>query len=328
MPLARPRDPLVLCRPRAPPVVGLVAHLLTIEGDDVRVRRELAVLLDVHRVQVTPDQVVMLERHRALLLDHHTGRTSERADPLAELLRVRDGRRQAHDRDRQREMDQDLLPHPAPVGVLEVVHLVHHDRHEAVERVAALVQHVAQHLGRHDHHRGVPVDRVVPGEQAHLRRSQARDEVPELLVRERLERSRVEALAVSGERSIDGELGHDGLARAGGRGHQHRLAGVERVDGAPLEPVQDEGITSGEAIGMGHGTESTVGSAQPRGPAAGSLRSGRRPASARAAPRRTPRAPRGWTGARRPRSSGGAPAGSDPPSRRRPRGRSCGLRWR
>ena len=55
--------------------------------------------------------------------------------------------------------------HTGPaVGVLEVVDLVEHDVGED-RQVGAGVDHVAQHLGGHHHHRRVTVDRVVAGEQ-------------------------------------------------------------------------------------------------------------------------------------------------------------------
>ncbi len=64
------------------------------------------------------------------------------------------------------EVDDHLLPHRAAVPVLEVVHLVEHDDAEPVERGRRRVDHVAQHLGGHHHHRRLAVDRVVAGEQA------------------------------------------------------------------------------------------------------------------------------------------------------------------
>ena len=65
-------------------------------------------------------------------------------------------------------------------------------------------------------------------------------EVAVLLVRERLERRRVEDLAAVGPGLVDGVLGHQRLARPGGRGDQHALAGVERVEREPLEAVERE----------------------------------------------------------------------------------------
>ena len=51
-------------------------------------------------------------------------------------------------------MDEDLLPHRAAVGILQVVHLVHDDGTEALERPAPGVEHVAQdHMDRADGNR-------------------------------------------------------------------------------------------------------------------------------------------------------------------------------
>jgi hypothetical protein len=88
VPLARTGSALMLQAPAPPADVRPVPHLLAVERHDVRVGDGLAALVDVHRVQVVPDQVVVLERDRALLLDHDPRRAAERPDPLAELLRV------------------------------------------------------------------------------------------------------------------------------------------------------------------------------------------------------------------------------------------------
>src|SRR5439155_19765141 len=77
-------------------------------------------------------------------------------------------------------------------------------------------------------------------------------EVAELLVGQRLQRGRVEGLAVVGERPFHGELGHYGLTRAGGGGHQDGLAGVQGLDALDLEPVQGERVALGEAFERGH----------------------------------------------------------------------------
>ena len=66
------------------------------------------------------------------------------------------------------------------------------------------------------------------------------DEVAVLLVRQRLERRRVEGLAAARERALDRVLGDEGLARAGRRGDEHRTAGVERVERVALEVVERE----------------------------------------------------------------------------------------
>src|SRR5204862_7056613 len=69
--LSRTRSPAVLRSSAPPPLVRANAELLLIERDDVRVRQQDAVLLDVHRVQPPSDEVMVLERDRAPLLDDH-----------------------------------------------------------------------------------------------------------------------------------------------------------------------------------------------------------------------------------------------------------------
>ena len=102
------------------------------------------------------------------------------------------------------------------------------------------VDHVAQDLGGHDDDGRVAVDRVVAREQADAVRAVRADEVAVLLVRERLQRGRVERLRPLGERPGDRVLGDEGLARPGRRGDEHRAARVERVERARLERVERE----------------------------------------------------------------------------------------
>ena len=66
---------------------------------------------------------------------------------------------------------QHLLPDATPVGVLQVVDLVEDDHAQALEERGAGKQHVAQHLGRHDHDGGFGAQGRVAGEQAHRVRS-------------------------------------------------------------------------------------------------------------------------------------------------------------
>ena len=63
-------------------------------------------------------------------------------------------------------------------------------------------------------------------------------EVRVLLIGQRLQRRGVGNAAPAVEHAVDGELGDEGLARAGGRGDDHRLSGVDRLDGAKLEVVE------------------------------------------------------------------------------------------
>ena len=60
------------------------------------------------------------------------------------------------------------------------------------------------------------------------------------LVAERLDRCGVERLDVALLRQIDGEIGDDGLARAGRRRHQHVAVRLQGLVGLPLELVEFE----------------------------------------------------------------------------------------
>ena len=246
-------DPLVLRQPRPAPVVRLRLQLVLVQGDDVGVRHQDPVLLDVHRMQPGPHEVVMLERYRAALLDHDAGVATEGRDPLAELLRVRDRRGERDHAHGGWEVDQDLLPHGATVGVLQVVHLVHHDGVQARECGRSLVQHVAEDLGGHDDDGRLRIDRVVAREETDRPRAVFGDEIAELLVRQGLQRGRVEGLGAAVERALDGELRDDGLPRAGRRGHEGRHPAMDGIDRLVLERVEREGELPREVLGRGHG---------------------------------------------------------------------------
>jgi hypothetical protein len=198
------------------------------------------------RVQLAADQVVVVEGDRAALLDHHLGGAPGRLQPLAELLGVGHRRRKAGHLDLDRQVDQHLLPDRPPDPVLEVVDLVHDHVAKAAQGRAALVQHVAEHLGGHHHHRGLAVDGVVAGEQADLGRPVAGHEVAELLVGQRLQRGGVERLAARPQGQPDRELPHHRLAGPGGRRDQRALAGGKREAAAALEVVQVEAVAAGE----------------------------------------------------------------------------------
>ena len=122
------------------------------------------------------------------------GLAPDGADPVGQLLGVGHRRRQAHQVHPVRGVDDDLLPHRAPVGVLQVVDLVEDHVAQPVEGRRGGVDHVAQHLGGHHHHRRVAVDGVVPGQQADRLGAVAADQLPVLLVGQGLQRGGVEGL--------------------------------------------------------------------------------------------------------------------------------------
>jgi hypothetical protein len=141
-------------------------------------------------------------------------------------------------------MDDDLLPHRAPIAVLEVVHLVEHDRPEGVERRRPGVDHVAQHLGGHHDDRCVAVDGVVAGEQAHPHCPVPLHELAVLLVGQGLERCRVERFSSLGQGLGHRVLPHHRLSRPGRRGDEDRPPGVERIEGGALEDVERERVST------------------------------------------------------------------------------------
>jgi hypothetical protein len=191
---------------------------------------------------------VLVERDRSPLGDDRPGLASDRLEPLAELLGVRDRRRQRGYGDRLGEVDDHLLPHRTAGTVGEVVDLVHHDEPEPDQRPRPRVEHVAEHLGGHHDHRGLPVDGDVAGEEADAFGTVARDEVVVLLVRERLDRRRVEALAAGLDRQVYGKLADQRLAGAGRRGDQHPVARLQRPAALDLERVELERVGGREVL--------------------------------------------------------------------------------
>ncbi len=79
-------------------------------------------------------QVEVPEPHRAPFLDDRLGLAAHGLDPVGELLRVGHRGRQAHEVDLGWEVDDDLFPHGAAVGVLEIVDLVEDDVAQPAER--------------------------------------------------------------------------------------------------------------------------------------------------------------------------------------------------
>ena len=197
-------------------------------------QQRLAVLAAVHGEVVAQDD-------RPVALDDDGGVPPDRAQPAAELAGVVHGGREADEADLGRAEDEHLLPDPAAVGVLNEVDLVEHDRVQALEQVRARQQHVAQHLGGHDDHRRPRPQGGVAGQQPDVLLAVGGDQLPVLLVRQGLERRRVEGLAVGGQGPVHGVGGHQRLARPGRGGHQHRVPRVQRLEGLVLEFVEGEG---------------------------------------------------------------------------------------
>ncbi len=244
---ARPPTPaagLPVGQPVCFTAVGDVAHQFGVHA--VR-RPTLAGSVVVEQVeQPLADQHVLPQRDRPVLVDHHGGVAAHGFDPAAELLGVAHRRRQAHQPHLLGQVQDDLLPHRATHPIGEEVHLIHHHVRETLQRIGTRVEHVAEHLGGHHHHRGVAVDRLVAGEQPDALGTVAADQVGVLLVAQRLDRRGVEAFLPGGQGQVDGELPHHRLARAGRSTHQHPVAAFEGFAGLHLERIEPERELSGE----------------------------------------------------------------------------------
>lgn len=130
--------------------------------------------------QAVADEHVLPQRDGPVLVHDHGGVAAHRDQPFAELLGVADRRGQAHHPDVLRQVQDDLFPHRAAEPVGEVVHLVHHDVGEVVERRGPRVQHVPQHLGGHHDDLRVAVDRGVPVSSSTASAPWRFDEIAEL----------------------------------------------------------------------------------------------------------------------------------------------------
>ena len=104
-----------------------------------------------------PDQHVLPQRNGPVVVDHHRGVATDGLDPAAELFGVTHRRRQADQAHVVGQMQDYFLPHRTAHPVGEEVHLVHHHIRKSPQRRRIRIQHVAQHLGGHHHHRGVGI---------------------------------------------------------------------------------------------------------------------------------------------------------------------------
>ena len=205
------------------------------------------------------DEVPGVEGHRSPLLGDDLGRVPDDADPLGEFRCVRHGGRQTHESDVAWKVDDHLFPYRAPVRVLEVVNLVEYHPGEAVERSDPAVDHVPKHFGGHHHQRRITVDRSVTRQESHLICAVFAAQIVVLLVRERLDRCRVERAETFGAGPPQGVFGDESLARAGRGAHQHGESCVDGRDRLDLEAVEDESrirFPAGRVVRQGGGSHS------------------------------------------------------------------------
>ncbi|SKL34982.1 Uncharacterised protein [Mycobacteroides abscessus subsp. massiliense] len=186
------------------------------------------------------------QRNRACFVDHHRGVPTHRLDPATELLGIADRGRQTGQRDVLGKVQNHLFPHRTAEPVGQEMHLVHHDVGKAMQCGRIRVQHVAQYLGGHHHHRSIRVDRRIAREQADLLGPVDGHQIVVLLVAQGLDRGGVEALAPRREGQVHREFPDDGLTRAGGRADQHTMPVLQRSTGAHLKRIEREAQPLGE----------------------------------------------------------------------------------
>ena len=202
-----------------------------------------------------------------MFLDDHLGVAANLAEPGTELLGVAHRRRQRDDLHILGQVNDHFLPHRPAQAIGKVVHLVHDHEAETAQGGGPGIHHVAKDLSGHHDNRGFPVDRGVAGEQPDLVGAVAADEVGVLLVRQSLDRRGVEGFSPGGQCQEHRELPHDGLAGAGGCGHQHPLAEGNGLARAHLEVVESEVESLGKRVdpglcgarGGGHAAQVTSG---------------------------------------------------------------------
>ena len=201
-------------------------------------------------VQPVADQHVLEQRHRSAFRHDHGHLAAHLGQPVSELLGVAHRGRQRDDLYRIGQADDHFLPDGAAEPIGQVMHLIHHDEPKIAERAGPGVDHVAQHLGGHDDHRRLGIDRCVAGQQTDLSRTVPAHQIGVLLVRERLDGRRIETLAALRQRQEDGELSDDRLARSGRRGHQDARACFHLSAGVNLVIVEDEPVAVREGPNM------------------------------------------------------------------------------
>ena len=201
----------------------------------------------VQRQQPASDHHVLSQRDGALLGDDDGGPAAHLAEPVAELLGVGDRGGQGDHLDLSGQVDDDLLPHRPAEAIGQVVDLVHDHEAQPVQVTRARVEHVAQHLGGHDHHVRMRVDGGVTGQQPHPFLTVAGHEVQVLLVAQGLDGGGVEGLESPGQAQVHGELPHHCLAGARRGGDQDTLSPLDGAAGLLLEGVEGEVVALGEA---------------------------------------------------------------------------------
>ena len=198
--------------------------------------------------QFRSHQHVLIEGDGAPLGDHHLEISPHGAQPVAEVLHIADGRRQRRDLHSGGQPEDDLLPYSTAEPVGQVVHLIHDDVPQVVQPCRGSVDHVAQHLSGHHHHRSIAIDRGIARQQPHPVCAVSFHQIVILLVAQRLDRGCVEAPRPGFQGQPYGKLAHHRLAGPGGCSNQHARSRGQGLAAGNLVVIEREGVERGETL--------------------------------------------------------------------------------
>ena len=167
---------------------------------------------------------VIVQRHGTLIVAHQPGRPVHLIEPVCHLLGVTHRRRETDQLHVRRAPNEHFLPHDAALLVGQEVDLVDDHVADVAQLVAADHEQVAQDLGGHHQQGCLAVDHCVAGGDAHVRRVVLSHELAILLVRERLDRGRVDELAAGGHGAECREVRDERLAGPRRGCHEHGFA--------------------------------------------------------------------------------------------------------
>ena len=169
-------------------------------------------------------------------------------NPVRQLLPVGHGGGESQQLHRPWAVDDGFFPDGAPLAVVHVVALIEDHRlhpRQGIVQFALAVEHVAEDLRGHHHHRRLPIDGQIPREQPHPLGAELPAKIPQFLVGEGLEGSGVEDPPAMGQGPVDGVFPDEGLTGAGGGAHHQGLALIDGGQGLLLEGIQGEGKQPG-----------------------------------------------------------------------------------
>jgi hypothetical protein len=213
--------------------IGVISHLTAVMIDD--------------EPQLSVVEVPECQGDSALGVDDQLDGPMGSTDPVGNLLRIGDRRRQADQLDVLGAEDDRFLPCRTALWVSEVVNFVEDHALDAVEFPRRLEQHVAQDFGRHHHDRGVWVLGDVSGQETDVVPVD-RSQVAELLIAERLDRRRVHDTRAAPERLVDAELSDDCLSGSRGSSDHDRFPLQEGEHRLQLEGIELERIEHGKLL--------------------------------------------------------------------------------